>query len=365
MTKIIPLTFIVIKKPNAASREVFEAAAQSVGKQNIEISVWDDPNQFRDNKGSFSNIDLIIASKADLEEIRNFSEIIDSQTPPLFVGIYSGERPKVSASSELHSQISEEISLSSLLDQLQLFKDSLLLKRKLAELEKYEQKNFKMASLGEMTATLAHEINNPLTIILGQVSLLKRQFSDEENNKLGEGLSKIELTVKRISSIIKSLKLYSRNDELDPPEVVDIKEVTEDTLVLCYDALRQNEIVLYKDNLVSYLIKCREVQISQIILNLIQNSIDAVKDSSEKWIEVSTKADEECLIVQISDSGKLAAGADKDKIFQSFFTTKEKGKGTGLGLSCSRKIAEESGGSLKMIEDQKNTTFELKLPFLP
>lgn len=108
-------------------------------------------------------------------------------------------------------------------------------------------------------------------------------------------------------------------------------------------------------------IVCKASQISQVLMNLINNSIDALTAMNEKWIKVTIIDEEKFLIIRIIDSGK---GIDEiaDKIMDPFFTTKPTGKGTGLGLSISKTMMKDQGGDLLYIPKQDNTTFELRIP---
>ena len=110
------------------------------------------------------------------------------------------------------------------------------------------------------------------------------------------------------------------------------------------------------------MVSSRQAQISQILINLLNNSFDAIATLKNKWIEVKGFNEEGLIKIQITDSG---TGIDKsvvEKMMNPFFTTKEVGKGTGLGLSISSEILKSHGGSLKYLEDSKNTTFLITLP---
>jgi C4-dicarboxylate-specific signal transduction histidine kinase len=109
-------------------------------------------------------------------------------------------------------------------------------------------------------------------------------------------------------------------------------------------------------------IPCRPVQISQVILNVLNNAFDAVESSSQKWITINVVRSENHVEIQISDNGAGIAEQYREKIFQPFFTLKEVGKGTGLGLSISRSIIESQGGRIELDLTKKHTTFVIYLP---
>lgn len=237
----------------------------------------------------------------------------------------------------------------------------LALRKQLFDLAQREEANMKMATLGEMTATLAHEINNPLTIILGQISLLNRYSPLNDNQKFIDGLQKIEKTVMRITNIIKSLRFYSRDDSGDPPESVRLQDIIEEVIVISHEKFYASGIDLQLEINENFSVVCREVQISQIILNLLQNSFDAIKDTQNPWVSITAKKKDDYISLTVSDSGRNISQKISDSIFNPFFTTKEKGRGTGLGLSLSKRIAQEHGGDLIHVAEAPTTTFELKL----
>lgn len=112
-------------------------------------------------------------------------------------------------------------------------------------------------------------------------------------------------------------------------------------------------------------ISCHPAQISQIILNLLNNSFDAVSVLEEKWVRLVVKENKNDVEIQVTDSGKGIPYEYQSKLTQPFFTTKASGKGTGLGLSISQVIAEAHHGELYLDKESKNTRFIVKLPTLP
>jgi signal transduction histidine kinase len=110
------------------------------------------------------------------------------------------------------------------------------------------------------------------------------------------------------------------------------------------------------------IINCCRVQLSQVILNLLGNSFDAIENLEERWVEVRCEKNEQNLIIKLIDSGNGIPSAIKEKIFQPFFTTKEIGKGTGLGLSLSHSIIKNHQGIFSLDENMKNTCFVITLP---
>lgn len=238
-----------------------------------------------------------------------------------------------------------------------------------AELEKEKQQQVnqytaKMTALGEMAAGVAHEINNPLMIISGNIENAMAKIEAQKfssNDALGT-LKKIQDTTNRISKIVSGLRSFSRNGEKDPQQPTKLSKIIFDTLGLCSEKFRKNGVNIEVSEAPEINIDCRGVQISQVILNLLNNSFDAIEDLPEKWIKLSFSTENGQVKIRIIDSGLGIRPEIVNKIVQPFFTTKAIGKGTGLGLSVSVGIAVDHGGSLTYELFEGHTSFVLKLP---
>lgn len=222
----------------------------------------------------------------------------------------------------------------------------------------------KLSSLGEMAAGVAHEINNPLAIIVGRVFQLRLLLEKGEidNYKFMKGFAQIETTAMRISQIVRGLKAFSRNSEGDPFEAVPVETVVNDTLSFCSERFKNHEIELRVSIEPQLKMSCRPSQISQVVLNLLNNAKDAIADHSEKWISLDVTEDDEFVRISVTDSGLGIPKEIAEKIMEPFYTTKEQGKGTGLGLSISQGIVSEHFGTLYYDADSKNTRFVMLIP---
>lgn len=236
--------------------------------------------------------------------------------------------------------------------------------KKIREQEAKAYYSAKLASLGQMAAGIAHEVNNPLTIIQGSANIISRMVETEPIDVANVKLLTTKLidTSNRISRTIKSLKALSRNGETDPMVKVPVKEILDICVELSSQKFKQTGVELKVSDIPDRYVIGREVQLSQVMVNLLNNSIDAIKDKDNSWIRIEISESNNFICIDVIDSGK---GIPKDvqvKMMEPFFTTKDVNQGTGLGLSISKNIIQEHGGELLYVDNAPNTTFRIKLP---
>lgn len=224
----------------------------------------------------------------------------------------------------------------------------------------------KLASLGEMSAGIAHEVNNPLTIIEGAANLMKIILQDPviDVHTLDKSATKIIDTSQRIAKIVKSLRTLSGDAEDEPFCNVSFKAIIEPCLEISKSKLDTHGIKLEIHQPETQVdLFGNEIQLCQVIMNLVANAIDAVKEhSGPKWIRITYRPSEEWLDIDVIDSGSGVSEDIEQKIMDPFFTTKEAHQGTGLGLSISRSIVENHQGTLQLLKDAVNTTFRIRFP---
>ena len=242
-----------------------------------------------------------------------------------------------------------------------------ILEQKVADANTKSILSSKMAALGEMASGIAHEINNPLTIIYGKASLMRSMVkrNEYEPERFSKHLDLIESTAMRISKIIKGLKTFSRSEEKDPFTVHKLIKIFDDVMVLCTEKFRKNQVELFLPEIPeNFELNCHPAEISQVIINVFNNAVDAIAEMNvEKWVKVSLeKSIYSSVIIKITDCGNGIPLEIQNKMMQPFFTTKDVGKGTGLGLSISKGIIEAHGGKLSIDSESKNTTFVIELP---
>ncbi len=220
----------------------------------------------------------------------------------------------------------------------------------------------KMASLGEMAAGIAHEINNPLSIVLGRAQLLKEKATDK---KMKADLSSIEKNCIRIGKIVRSLRSISRNSSNDPFEEVEVLSLVEEAFVIATERFRDRSLKL--DVVVSDQIsksdrtKARPAEIVQVLVNLLNNAFDAIQDQIDGWTRLGVILEDGNFLIEVVDSGPKIMPEVAERMMEPFFTTKPPGKGTGLGLSVSKQFIENHQSKLLYDSRSPHTRIYFKL----
>ncbi|MBC8199145.1 MAG: PAS domain S-box protein [Desulfobacterales bacterium] len=224
----------------------------------------------------------------------------------------------------------------------------------------------KLASMGTLAAGVAHEINNPLAIILGFADLLLEKC--EKNSRLYQDLKTIERHSLHCKAVVENLLRFARHGE-GLYEYCDINEAIRNIMDVVKHSLDMNDIEL-RLNLAPDLpeVKGDLRQMQQVILNLINNAAASMKNGGILWISSALDANNEKVVVIVRDNGHGILPEYMDKIFDPFFTTKSKGEGTGLGLSVSHGIITKYEGAITCESNTANsgsnpkgTTFTITL----
>ncbi len=224
--------------------------------------------------------------------------------------------------------------------------------------EEQLRKTERLAELGTLASGLAHEIGTPMNVIQGRAEYMMERSSDEPTKK---GLQTIVNQVERITKLMQQLMAFARRS---PPKrrTLDLRHTIHETLDLFRERFVQHRTVVK--------LACDEDcppvladpdQMSQVLINLIVNAIHAMPDGGT--LRLGLTATEGRAVLTVADTGKGIAREHVVRIFETFFTTKEKGKGTGLGLSVVKGIIDEHGGSIAVeSEPGRGTTFTIHLP---
>lgn len=238
----------------------------------------------------------------------------------------------------------------------------------------------RLAALGEVSASIAHEVNNPLMVINGSVAQLKRYAKNKRENpetvsdleQIENLLEKIRKSSERVTHIFGGLKHFGAQSDTAPKENIQLSTIIRETQAFTTELLKANFIDFQIENAPKATIFCHPIQISQVLINLIKNAVDALSEYQTKtnsigthWIKLSFVEKDQFIEVLVSNSGEKIPEELAQKLFQPFFTTKASGKGTGLGLSISMTIIEEHQGALSFDSSHPYTTFKMKLPFTP
>ncbi|MGM0417244.1 MAG: sensor histidine kinase [Thermodesulfobacteriota bacterium] len=225
-------------------------------------------------------------------------------------------------------------------------------------LEKQMAQAEKLAATGELSAGVAHEINNPLGIILGYNQLLLRSEKDPQKY---EDLKIIEKHVKHCKVIVEDLLSFSRSSK-PKKKLYNIHEILDDVVsfVKSHTAFNNTDIIKrYSDNIPEICIDAEKIK--QVFINLIMNANHAMNFNGNLYIK--TSLENEKIKIDLEDTGEGIEKENLSRIFDPFFTTKPTGKGTGLGLSVSYGIVKNHGGDITVTSVKNSgTTFSIYLP---
>lgn len=219
----------------------------------------------------------------------------------------------------------------------------------------------KLAAIGQMATGIAHEIRNPLTTIKGFVQLLMRYEINHEGSVRGEYLKIIDSEIERLNDLLNELIQFAK--PIKPKLVTtDINKLINEMRILLESQCFNKDIELVvNSSLKMPEILCDDNQIKQVIINVSLNSIDAMKKSTKKVLQLGTFYDLKNIYIKISDSGLGIKKEIIEKLFEPFFTTKE--HGTGLGLSVCNTIIQNHGGLIQVSSSaEKGTEFLIILP---
>lgn len=214
----------------------------------------------------------------------------------------------------------------------------------------------RLAAIGELSSGVAHDINNPLTVILLSNEMMLRELKRDHANpekmmeKVSSHASDIHRASKSIQKLVDHLRTFSRG-MAEQYETVDLYQVLADALFITNNKILKNCIAL--ENSVKQgelFVNGMPNQLEQVLVNIINNACDAMSDTDKKQLSIRASSSEwnnmPCWSIEIADTGKGIPEDIQEDIFHSFFTTKEKGKGTGLGLSISRGIIRDHKGEI-------------------
>jgi two-component system NtrC family sensor kinase len=225
-----------------------------------------------------------------------------------------------------------------------------------------------MASLGQLSATVAHELNNPIAGILTyskliQKKLYKDDLSEEDKNAILKHLKMIETESARSGEIVKNMLLFSRQEAINVKSQ-QLNEIVEASINLVNHHLSLHNISLVKDLQEDLpLVEVDDNQIKQALLALYVNAVEAMENDGTLTVRTRRKKIQNFVSVFVEDTGKGIPESVKSQIFEPFFTTKNEVKGVGLGLASVYAIVQRHGAEINVYtEREKGTTFEIRIP---
>lgn len=372
------LTFMLIRLITIPIKQL-DRAAVAVAKGNLNI--WLDINS-KDEIGRLAKTFLTMA-----ESLRNYQRRNEEQSAAL-----------LKQQAELQDKNSELTQKSKSLEQqkIEIEKKNKDLQQAFVDL-KYTQNKLiqseKLASLGQLTAGIAHEINNPINFVMSNILPLRNDINDilnlvkkydelvktkcynQEFEEIEKFKGKIDYTyllneiesllngmdegANRTADIVKGLRNFSRMDE-GVMVLADINLGIDSTLIMLKNVIK-NRIEVKREFGKIPMILCYPGKLNQVFLNILSNAKDSIVDKGTIFIK--TWHDKDFVYVSIKDSGIGMSEEVKSHIFEPFYTTKEVGKGTGLGLSITYGIVSDHNGKIDVIsEEGKGTEFIISLP---
>jgi two-component system, NtrC family, sensor kinase len=214
----------------------------------------------------------------------------------------------------------------------------------------------KLALMGQLTAGVAHEFNNPLAIMMGHLDLLRIELKDVDSSST---LALLDGQVQRMQNIVQKLLQFCRpEDGTRPHEMVDVKQVIADSLLFAQADLTQSKASIQVLHQATQVIQISPTSLQQILVNLLINASHAVQAFAHQQIDgwtpcitvrtfdINTQDGKPAVCIQVQNNGPAIPEVRQAQIFKMFFTTKREGKGSGVGLSVSRMLIQRYGGSL-------------------
>tara|TARA_B100000579_G_scaffold421708_1_gene422813 strand:- start:1333 stop:2718 length:1386 start_codon:yes stop_codon:yes gene_type:complete len=216
----------------------------------------------------------------------------------------------------------------------------------------------KMASLGVVISGIAHEIRNPLQVIM---ALSESIVDDDDLPRIQGDAHEIVEASKRISEIVNDLSIHARDARTTGNSTINLNDIADKSMEISKHTRNLNSIEIVKQYSAEAVVIGSSSELTQVITNFVNNAVDAMNDKGKLWL--ITKGSKNMCSISVKDNGSGMDEATQKKIFDPFFTTKEPGKGTGLGLHVVRKIIEKHDAKIELESKLgKGTTFTIIFP---
>ena len=220
----------------------------------------------------------------------------------------------------------------------------------------------KMAALGQMSAALAHEINQPLTAMQMQLGSLRLLLDSGRQADVHEGLRRIDGLLQRMAGLTGHLKTFARKSPAGLKERLRLSDVLEQALQLLAPRMRSEQVELSSDIDANAQVLGDAIRLEQVLLNLLHNALDAMRNVEQRRLSIVIRQQGEHCLLSVADSGGGISAEHLANVFEPFFTTKPVGQGLGLGLAVSYGIVRELGGCLEAANGEHGAVFTLRLP---
>ncbi len=232
----------------------------------------------------------------------------------------------------------------------------------------------RLSTLGEISAGIAHEINQPLNYLKGVLHILENEKTDISTfrSRIDKYLKNSQHSVNRIENIVNHLSNFVHNRELEK-EPINIMTAIENSLIFFHEKIKLRKVMLNIHRRgMNFIILANPTRLEQVFVNLLQNAMDAlseVEEKQEKIIHIDIEKSvvssipfRYSVIITVHNSGKTMDHSIRDKIFDPFFSTREQGNGMGLGLSIVASIVKEHNGTIHLVDKNDGTAFRMEFP---
>ena len=222
----------------------------------------------------------------------------------------------------------------------------------------------KLSTIGELTSSIAHDLRNPLQVISSNVEMMsyKEILEDMTPEEILETVEDIKLSISRMDTLLSRMTTFTRNKK-DFKEIIPLNEIIDNSLLFVNDKIKKYRVDTSINIEEGIILSGDQDSYEQIFMNLISNACDALQDQTDRSLSLVATQNTDKIMIKVTDSGLGIPKTIQDKIFKSFFTTKEEGKGTGLGLATVQRIVSECSGEISVESELgKGTSFLLTFP---
>jgi two-component system C4-dicarboxylate transport sensor histidine kinase DctB len=220
----------------------------------------------------------------------------------------------------------------------------------------------RMAALGQMSAALAHEINQPLTALRMQLASLRLLLDSGRDGEVREGLGHVEGLLERMAALTGHLKTFARKSPAGLRQRLSLVEVLEQALQLLSPRIRSEQVEVFRQVPAEAMVSGDAIRLEQVLINLLHNALDAMAERPQRRLRILCQLAGDSWQLSVADNGGGIASEHLDQVFEPFFTTKPVGQGLGLGLAVSYGIVRDMGGTLEVSNDEHGAVFTLTLP---